>query len=400
MKILLLSDEFPPDGPGGDSAVVENLALQYRKHGHDVFVVAATPFAKKAGRDVWKDIPVLRIYADYNPRLHAWISLWNIRALGPVQQALKEFKPDIVHAHGVNRYLSYRALVLAHKSGARVYLTAHDAMLYHFGKALDESRVSGFSLMRLYKTAYNPFRNILIRLALKHVQGVIAVSESLARALRANGIPIQKVIHNGIDSKSWHVSSEATDDFKKKYDLGNNVILFGGRLSGLKGAFMAIECLANALREVPDTQLCVIGTKNSTAEQMLKDARRLGVEKNVIFTGRISDEELKAAYYAAAVVIMPSFYVEPFGMMALEAMVSKRPVVGSNRGGIPEIIQDRVTGFVANLEDVAVFENSVIRVLKDKRLATEMGDAGYSRAVSLFSLEKQAKEYLSLFSNG
>ena len=314
-----------------------------------------------------------------------------------VKKVLAEFKPDVVHVHGVNRFLSYYTIVLARKSGARVYLTAHDAMLYHYGKALDETYISGWSLFRLHKLAYNPIRNFLIKRILRHVSGVISVSESLARALRANDIRVTAVIHNGIDVNAWTVSDSAAIDFKKKYGIGNHAILFGGRLSGLKGAFVAVEALAKVLEKVPDAQLLVLGTQNEIAEKMLVRAREQGIDASIVFTGRISGAELRAAYNAATVIIVPSLYLDPFPTMNLEAFACRKPVVATKFGGSSEIVRDRVTGFIVDPNDTSMVADRIIELLENPVLSRSFGEAGRNVLEKDFTITQQVQKYLSLF---
>src|SRR5262245_28196443 len=106
MKILLLSDEFPPDGSGGDAAVVANLARGFMTAGHEVRLAVATKSPELAGKGMWEGIPIVRIYASYHPRWLPWLGLYNRKAVRQVRQILKDFKPDVVNAHTITRYLS------------------------------------------------------------------------------------------------------------------------------------------------------------------------------------------------------------------------------------------------------------------------------------------------------
>lgn len=400
MKIVLLTDEFPPEGTGGDADVVASLARRYAQEGHSVSIIAPAYAREMAGKTTWEGLPIERIYSKFRPRIWVYLALWRPIVTRKVKRALSELKPDIVHAHGVHGYLSYYSLVLAHQSGAQVYITAHDAMLYAVGKADDESKISEVHIAKRLGFRYNPFYKPIVRYILRrYVAGILAVSESLARALRANGIPVARVIHNGIDVARWQSDPKDIADFKDKYGMQDKTILFGGRVSGRKGTFVLLDAVKKVLEEIPEAQLCIIGGRNENTAKFADHARAAGIEDRIIFTGHLKGIELRAAFNAAAVVTTPSLYMEPFGMMALQAMACAKPVVGGNKGGIPEIIRDGETGFIIDPRDTEQFSEKLALLLKDAYLSKKMGESGRIRATKFFSLELQSDTYLNVFLN-
>ncbi|MBU4360496.1 glycosyltransferase, partial [Patescibacteria group bacterium] len=127
MKILLISDSFPPDSSGGASRIVYNLFNGLRQASHQVFVLTTTQDEDKISNG--KE-GIYKIFApNYNVRWKSYRSLYNLKALKQVKKIIKDLKPDIIHFHNVHYYLSYACFKIAKKSNTKTFLTAHDVDL-------------------------------------------------------------------------------------------------------------------------------------------------------------------------------------------------------------------------------------------------------------------------------
>jgi glycosyltransferase involved in cell wall biosynthesis len=401
MKILFLSDDFPPESFGGAGIVAFNIAKKLKSLGNDISVITVVSDKTKEGIVEYEGIKVFKIHSSYHERWRGYLSLYNPFAVRKVEKIISQEKPDVVHAHNIHYYLSYYSLKLANKYSKAVFLTAHDAMSYAYGKVLDESKISFFKLWKSNRLRFNPFRNILIKIFLnKYVDKIFSVSESLKRALVNNGIKNVEVIHNGIDCSDWKgASNNEVKDFRELLGILPNkkVILFGGRLSGMKGGNAVIDAFNIIVKKAPETVLLIAGTKNEYAEKMLDYAKELGIEKNIIFTGWLSRDKMKLVFDASDVVVVASLYLDPFNLINLEAMASKKPVIGTCFGGAPEIVQDGVTGYIVNPFDVETMAVKIIDLLKNPQKARQFGEAGYERAKKHFSLDSQIAKTLAWY---
>ncbi len=402
MKILFLQDDFPPHAKGGAGIVAAALARSLAERGHEVTVVTAVQDRALVGSFREEGLHIERVYSDYAQRWRSWRSLYNPATMPAIRRILAEVRPEVVHAHNIHYHLSYSALWSAKKSGARVFLTAHDAMLFHYGKLTELTRgkykVSPWQQLRTYRFWYNPFRNVAIKQLLKSVDRIFAVSAAMQEALDQNGIGNVKVIYTGIDVTAWEVPEKTIATFIEQQHLVNKkVILFGGRISGLKGGGVMLEALREIVRVEPDAVLLLLGVRNTYVEGLIARAFAEGVGDNVISTGWLAGDELHAAYHAAQVVVMPSLCFESFGMIALEAMACGRPVVGSDFGGIPEIVQDGVTGIIVNPRDTSKLAERVAWLLGDANMRETFGSVGRARAEKLFSLTRWCDETLSAY---
>ena len=403
MKILFLSDDFPPDNFGGAGVVAYGLAKAIKKLGHDICVVSTTQDRSKEGNYVQDGLRIYKIYSRYHRRWRAYLSLYNPQTVKKVSKIISSIKPDVVHAHNIHYHLSYYCLKIAKKIGAKVFLTAHDVMLVHYGKIkipkettcenyLNYCKLSALDQVKEYKKRYNPVRNLVIKRYLKkYVNNVIAVSDALKKALILNGITKVEVIHNGIDVNEHEVDFEAVSVFKKTNNLENKkIILFGGRISEGKGVNQVLESLGLILKEVPDALLLIAGSDGS------------GINKTTLpikFMGWLGQEDMKIAIAASDVVVFPSVYLESFGMISLEAMAAKKPVVGTCFGGTPEIVVDGETGYIVNPNNVNLLADRITDLLRDEQKAIKFGQNGYERVKNYFSLDQQAAKYFRLYSN-
>jgi len=411
MKIAILHDNFPPHSIGGADIVAFTFAKQLQREGHDILVITTARKPSDAGVSVYEGLTVHTIATSYDLRFQAYVSLWNVPVVRKVKKILADFKPDVVHAHNVHGYLSYRSLAVAKKLGSRVVLTCHDVMSFNYQKLTDfinpndlsvpaifNYKVSAWRQFRINRYRYNPLRNILIRNALKmYVDQIVAVSDALRQALGDNGIGNATVVHNGIDANEWQEPQEAIDAFKREQGLGESVVLFGGRLTSIKGGGKLLAALSEAVKSCPEVQLLVIGKKDAYAERMLAEAKGLGLGGKVVFTGWIEERALHLAYHAAALVAVPSLCFDSFPTMNLEAFACGKPVIASCFGGSRELVTDGESGYIINPYDVPTFAKKVTGLLADKEKRAQFGAAARARVKEVCSLERQTAKLSRLF---
>lgn len=409
MKIVVLQDDFPPHHAGGSGVVAHQLAKEFHKAGHSVSVITAVQQKSLAGQELVDGINVVRIFSNYHPRYRGYLSLYNPLVVRAVENNLKILKPDVIHVHNVHHYLSYYTLIVARRFTKKVYMTAHDAMSIYFDKPFfvqrknlktfhpnffKESFIYQFSVHGL---RYNPLRTFIAKLIINNtVNTVVAVSDALKKVLEYNGIRNVSVIHNGIDTALW-AEPLGVATFKTERQIGELAVLFGGRSSEAKGSFKIMEAFKLVLKRLPQAQLLVMVDRGFRTEDMIRYARNLQIENSLIFTGWLSGDDLRRAYYAAAVVVVPSLYLDPFPTINLEAFACSKPIVATCFGGSPELVQDQVSGYIINPKDVSLMAERLVTLLEDPALRTKYGQAGYNRVQNSFTLKGQFTNYEKLF---
>ncbi len=403
MKILFLLDDFPPITYTSASIITYNLARELLEMGHEVFVITSVQNKSEEGREEYKGLKIFRFFSNYHPRWRNWINLYNFKIVSKIKKIIKETKPDISHFHHIHQHLSYRCLKVAKKYAKGVFLTAHDVMLFNYGKLMPKNgndiyRVSTWDQIKGARKRYNPFRDIIIRHYLKYTDKIFAVSNSLKKLLRINGIKNVETIYNGIDINDWKIDLDKVRKFKEKYNLQNKkVIFFGGRLSGAKGGDQILKAISLIKKKIKNIVLLVAGERNKYVAHMERLVKELSLEKNTVFTGWLEGDNLKSAYHSADISVFSSLCFETFGMNNLEAMACKKPVVSSYFGGPKEVVIDGKTGYLVNPNNIELMAEKIIDLLKNPQKAKQFGEAGHQRVKKLFPLSRQVEETLKWY---
>jgi len=404
MKILFVLDDFLPDTFTGQSIVTYNLAQGLRKMGHEIFVVARVQDKSREGVENYDNLKVYRIYSKYPERLRNYLCLYNPQTVYKFRQIISEIKPDVCHFHNVHEFISYHCFKIARKHSRSVFLTVHDMMLISYGKLTLKNNTFHYKVnilddIKLAGKRYNPFRNLFIKFYLKNIDKIFCISRAQEEILNLNGILNTQTVHNAIDIDSWQASDESIDRFKAKYNLDNKIIiLFGGRLSGAKGGEAILNAMPRVAEKISDSVLLVVGDINDYAGRMIKLAEKSGLTDKLVFTGWLSREEMRCAFFCADICVTPSVYFDPFNLFNIEAMAAKKPVVGTCFGGTPEIVVDQVTGYIVNPLKTEDLAQRIVDLLKNPDKAVSFGLAGYQRVKDKFSVDGQVRETLAFYS--
>ena len=420
MRILILSDNFPPERDGGAERIAFNYFNGLKNFGHDVFVMTTTSshhpeersdegslncfcHPRESGDPVDPNSNIFYLYwpQKYSKFKH-YFGLYNPRANKIFKKILAEIKPDIVHAHNVHEILGLNLLKLAKKSGTKVFLTVHDCALFHYGKLIEfipqidknqidqnfNYKVNIWQQIKRYQKSFVPWRKTIIKYYLKYADKIFAVSLELKKALEQNGIKNIEVIHNGIDINKWQTTSEQIEKFKNDYQLQNKKIIFwGGRLETLKGGELLLDALELVAKQNSNFILMIVGKKDIAAEKFINSAQKKNISTTI--TDWLPKEQMPVAYGASDLVAVPSAYLDPFPTINLEAMAIAKPIIGTCLGGTPEIVQNEKTGYVINPYNKETFAEKIIALLDNPELSRRFGNAGFERVQNEFSLKKQ-----------
>ncbi len=230
---------------------------------------------------------------------------------------------------------------------------------------------------------------------------VIAISEPVRENL-VNYFKLPKdrvrLVHNGLDADrfSRHYSKEEKEKIKRDYGLKEKGKVVGNiaRLVKVKGQEYILCAAKEILKVRPRTQFLIVGG-GEEKDQLIKLAKRLDITANVFFTGPLKKVEDVLAIMD--IFVFPAFWQEGFGLSILEAMVSGLPIVASNVGGIYTLVKDDKTGFLVPPKDVPGLIDALLRLLDDKKLASQMGRAGRELAVQDFPLDKVVSQIVDVY---
>ncbi|MFA0740821.1 MAG: hypothetical protein DFNUSKGM_000928 [Candidatus Fervidibacter sacchari] len=176
------------------------------------------------------------------------------------------------------------------------------------------------------------------------------------------------------------------------------VILYAGVLTPLKGIHHLIRAFARVVREFPEARLEIVGRDENPeyAEELRREVARLGLNGRVSFVGEVSQVELANKMHRSCIFVLPSLS-EGLGRVVVEAMATGTPVVGSCVGGIPEMVQDGLTGFLVPPGDEEALAERLLWLLKHPQEAEDMSRRAREFARSFFSSETYLAGYKRLF---
>ncbi|MCS7231648.1 MAG: glycosyltransferase family 4 protein [Elusimicrobiota bacterium] len=241
----------------------------------------------------------------------------------------------------------------------------------------------------------------LNKLIAKSFSQIITVSEHSKREIisnyRINPDRIS-VVYNGVDEKYFE-EKEKNIKLIEKYKLEDKkLLLFVGSLIPRKNLFFLIDVFEKVLKKIPDVVLVVCGKgyQKENYEFLLKKyVEQKNLNQNVIFTGKISEEEKLDFYNLCDIFVFPSL-LEGFGLVVAEAMACGKPVVVSNVSSLPELVIDGVTGFLANPKDIDDFVGKIIMLLKNKELKRDIGEKAKKYAIENFKWSKSAERTIEI----
>jgi len=414
MKLTYLIDSFPPLNPTSPGILTFALAKEMKRRGHGVSIITTVQDKGQVGCETREGLEIHSIFSNFDLRWQSYFCLYNPETASEVRKLLRAIKPDVCHFQNIQNRLSYHCLATAAALPSKVLITCHDVMAFNYGKLTDfidpydlavnekfDYRVKWLSLLKQAKKRYNPARNILIRHFLRRANGIFAVSNALKDALNQNKIGNVSVIHNALDMAEWSKTDvEAAAAFRAELGIGDGpVIFFGGRLSGAKGGKQLMEAFEQVRREVPEAALLVVGKKNHYSDSLMEAAASRNLAGAVFFTGWIDGADLKSAYAACDLAVVPSICFDSFPTVNLEAMAQGKPVIATCFGGSREAVLDQITGFIVNPYNITDLAAKIALLLKDKQLAKQFGDSGRKRALTAFDLHRQADELEKIYGN-
>jgi glycosyltransferase involved in cell wall biosynthesis len=401
MRIGLITDYYPPYAPGGSGRSVYHMAHELAQE-HDVVVI--TPRYGREGNERDGRLQVIRwplptrlgsngqrIAARWssNPLAYLW-SFWVIWRIARREKLellhAQDYKFSFVGAAlakwvlGVPLLFTLRdtlaicpiAVCLLHADRIPADCSSHKmwshCSLEHL--SLYFKRPSWFTRLRVRLSTLWQFLDTRLwryRL-LKRVDGIVGISKGVLAVHRDSGllpaVP-SEVVYN-LPPPIPQVDAAQLEAWREELGLaGRLVVLMVGRQSPGKGVPVLYEAARIIGREMPEVLFILIGVH-----------QEVEAPANVR-TIPFSPHEVIMQYMCAAdIVTVPSTWPEPLGRVGLEAMACRKPIVASRVGGIPEVVEDGVNGFLVPPRDPQALANGLLRLLRDGSLRKQMGAQG------------------------
>jgi glycosyltransferase involved in cell wall biosynthesis len=226
------------------------------------------------------------------------------------------------------------------------------------------------------------------------IDRIIAVSDSIKETLVAHGINprIIDTVHEGIDVGAFDAVPASPERF---FPQGTFIIGTLAYLSEEKGLTYLVEAAAKVLRVHPSARFVLVG-EGPLRKQLEQQARNLGLGSSLLFTG--FREDVASILKTFNAFVLPSLS-EGFPTVILYAMAASLPVVATRVGGLPELVLDGITGYLAPPADGAALAESLSRLLEDPQASLALGQAGRGRVETVFNLNNKINETLMIYRN-
>ena len=359
---------------GGSGAVATELGIALAERGHEIhFITYRQPF-----------------------RLPSFLPRIFFHEVDVGRYPLFEFPPyDLALAVRMHEVVLTHGLELLHCH----YAIPHAASAWIAREMLRETKQDIHLITTLHGTditivGQDPSFYPITKFSIEKSDRITAVSQYLreetCRAFGCEG-PAIEVIHNFIDPTIYD-RSLYPPLLKKEFGSSKPILMHVSNFRTVKRVRDVIRIYAEVNRELPSVLVMIgDGPDRPAAEE---EARLLGVEESVSFLGKL--DQIAPLLAAADLFLLPS-QSESFGLSALEALASGVPVVGTDGGGLPEVVTDGETGVLCAVGDVAGMAAASLRILSDKKLWAEMSSRAAADARERFSRDAIVTKYESLY---
>lgn len=384
-KVLFLQC-FPLWGSGSGTYTRE-LALAIDKYKHiKPAIVCPESKEKFAGVKIYPlelpfpvaftghpDWPVCKLYKDLAPEEISRVFNFFLRS---VIRAVDDFRPDLVHVQHISLLL-WTANFLKALYDLSFITTAHGTGVLAASQNKSYVRLS--------------------RDALRRTKKIVAVSGDTKKwfldVFGKEFLHKTRIIPGGIYLENLPLEKEIKI-INKKYQLKDKkVILFSGKLTPQKGVFYLI----NAAKDIKgDIYIIGDGPEKKNLEDMVYKMKL----NNVHFLGYMGDEkreELEEFYYRADIFVAPSVWDEPLGLVILEAMATKTPVIATRKGGIPLAVKDGINGILIRPKSSRQISEACNKLLENDELRKKLGETARKTVEEKFTWKKIAQKYVRIY---
>jgi glycosyltransferase involved in cell wall biosynthesis len=379
MKILLAQNYFHVTG--GAEVFGHEVARVLANLGHEVAFICTQ--SEKNPQTIWgKYFPKAVDYKN-GPLISRVLKfkglVYSQPAKASMRQILNDFRPDIVHCFSIYGGLTPSILDACHSAGVPVVMSCNDYKhicpnykLYHHGRICEECKGGRFyraavnrcckdSIVISTASSIEAYVHNWLNLYKKNIHTFLFASEFMLN--KTNEFWGDATIKSGILKNPFHAPSH---EYHGEYE---DYFLYFGRLIEEKG----VDVLIMAMKKVPEAHLKIVGDgpDGSRLRTMVKD-NGIG---NVTFLGPLWGDELNTVLFRCRAVIVPSLWHENFPYVILQSFAVGKPVIGTRRGGIPELVKDKQFGLIYDPLDVEELPELLKRLWADPERTTDMGKA-------------------------
>jgi glycosyltransferase involved in cell wall biosynthesis len=376
---MMLSWEFPPRVIGGISPHVYFLSKSLTKNGVKVYVVTCD-FPGAPAHETIDGVEVYRVdsYKNPSPDFATWVYLMNLNMQKEAAALAGKLSDEIDVFHAHDWLVATAGIGLKHVFRKPLLATMHSTEI---------GRRDGIH------TATEKMIHETEAWLTYEAWKVICCSDYMVSHVKwAFGLPDDKLVMvpNGVNTAVYNsIPEQDCKPFRAAFALPEEkLVLFVGRLVYEKGAQVIINAIPRILEKV-NVKFVIVGS-GYMKDQLSSIVKSMGLEHKVLFTGFVDEETLLRLQSCADASVVPSLF-EPFGIVALEAMAAKSPVVVSDTGGLSEIVDHDVTGVKVYPNNTESLAWGVTKVLTDEKYRNTLRENAYKRIQEKYDWDKIAQ---------
>jgi len=387
MKIAIVCPaSFPATQFGGIVFLAVDLAREISQLGHDVTIYTTDLDFSNGPNKFNKELSRIEKFENFKiNRSHVWFSIKLFFVNPSMYKQILQDKPDIIHTIGLRSFQSIMAWLVSKKTKAPLISTDQGGLTTH--PFLKESSL-------FFKIVYK-IQDHFIKSVLKHSSIVCAANEYEKQIFsdlysEAN----VEIVRNGINLKSL-ISKK---NFKGKYQIKSNFVLFVGRFSKSKGIDVLIEAIniiKNDLTKL-NTRLVIMGADFGYQNEMIETIDKLALSEHIIIIKNPPREDVISAYGESQFLILPSVW-ELSPLVPLESFAFKKPVISTNSHGIPFTIQHNKTGILVEPDNPNELADAIKKLLNEPDLIEKLGLEGYNFVKNECNCISMATNILKLY---
>ncbi|WP_349407551.1 N-acetyl-alpha-D-glucosaminyl L-malate synthase BshA [Pseudalkalibacillus sp. SCS-8] len=356
---------------GGSGVVATELGKMLAKEGHEIhFITSSIPF-----------------------RLEKFYSNIHFHEVEVNQYSVFRYPPyDLTLASKMAEIAKREELDLLH-----VHYAVPHAICAYLAKQMVGDHLKIVTTLHgtdITVLGYDPSLSELIKFGIEQSDSVTAVSNSLIEQTKVLLGTKKDItcIHNFIDESVYYKKSSS--NLREEYGITEDekVIIHVSNFRGVKRVPDVVKTFHTIRKELPAKLLLIGDGPELTVACRL--TRELGIEDDVLFLGK---QDNIAELFSISDLKLLLSEKESFGLVLLEAMACGVPVVGTNIGGIPEVIEDGVTGFICEVGDLEDISSKALDILKDERLHQTMSEHAIQHVHNRFHSKRIVKEYLDVY---
>ena len=386
MKITLVCPaSLPATQFGGIMFLGVEIATELAKKGHNVNIFTTDlDFANNAST-FNKNLSKKEIISGFTiNRTHVWLSykLFYVN-LGMYFQMKKE-KHDIIHTIGIRSFQSLIAAIISKKNKIPLIISDQGGLTTH-----PDLKKNSITKKIMYK-----IQNLLIKFIINQTTKIIVPNE-YEKKIFLEYTTNEKIviIKNGINLDELYQSKI---NFKVKYEIKNDFILFVGRFNKVKGVDILLEAWKLIEKKVQNTKLVIMGVDFGFESEMYKMIDDLKINDSVIVIKNPPREDILAAYSACKFLVLPSRW-ELSPLTPLEGFGFKKPTISTTAHGIPHTITNKKNSILVEPDNSLQLSKAISELLGNENLILTYGNAGYNLVQEICNSKKMSENILKIY---